>query len=377
MNTHDTPPTDDSLKPSGDNLTGDLVEIGIRKYSEEFHDDLRWWFRFAHVAKAMSQAEAATQLGIDTSTYSRVFRGEYKNGQGLMLPPPAKMLSRIRIMAAQERDAQTRNNIGRVMTPTVQLIHDVCNKAWRDRQIAMIFGESHVGKTYGLTWFRDENNHGATIFVDLQGAAGVQDVYRAFARALKLSDTAPINKLMPRIFASIDKTNLVICDEFHHITYAYQKRGAILMLNAIKAIKDRCGCAMVICGTNVARDEFETGTEKKLLKQLWRRGVIKLQLPDALPVGDVRAFATAYGLPFPPAPANEDDDLWKSLHENHPTFTAAQLCDDIAYNYGVLHLASVLTDGKKIAAKRNRPLKWDDVIEAQRTFTRLALKKAV
>ncbi len=363
----------------GMNLAGDVVEAGIRKNNPEYHEDLRWWFRYAHVEKKMSQAEGARQVGVDGGTYSKVFRGAYVGANSIILPPPAKMLSRIRVTKEQERNNASELNKGRVTTPTVSDIWHVCQKAWRDRQIAMIFGESHIGKTEALTWFRDENNHGATIYVDLQGVGGVQDVWRAFARALKISpDVAPA-KLMPRVLATIDRTNLVIIDEFHHITYAYQKGGSNKMVNAVKSIKDRTGCAMVICATNVARSEFTEGEgkEAKLLKQLWRRGVIKLQLPDALPVGDVRAFAKAYRLPFPDAPEKSEQDTWANLKAKHADFPGLTVCENIAYGYGVLHLISVMKDGAKIAHKRSRELQWKDVIEAQSVYDRLAAKKNV
>lgn len=364
---------------SGTNLAGDVVELGIQKNREEFRDDLRWFFRYAQIEKKMSQSEAAQTVGIDGGTYSKVYRGEYKAAGGIILPPPVKMLSRIRVLRQQERDNTAELNKGRVKTPTVQDIWNVCHKAWRDRQIAIIFGESHIGKTEALTWFRDENNHGATLYVDLQGVAGTQDVYRAFAKALKLGVDTPIAKLMPRIYAAIDRTNLVIIDEFHHITYSYQKGASNKMVNAVKSIKDRCGCAMVICATNVAREEFTEGMgkEAKLLKQLWRRGVIKLQLADALPVGDVRTFAQTYGLPFPAAPEKIEHDTWKRLHEEHADFAGLGVCENIAYNFGVLHLVSVLRDGKKVASKRSRELQWKDVIEAQGVYDRLAAKKTV
>lgn len=370
-------PADGDSTWEGTNLAGDIVELGIKKNPSDHQDDLRWWYRYSG-EKNLSQSAAATQLGVDSGTYSKVFRGEYKNPQGLVLPPPAKMLSRIRVTRQQERENAAQLNRGRIKTPTVDDIWAVLRKAWNDRQIAIIFGESHIGKTEAGLWFRDENNHGATIYVDLQGCGGVQDVYRAFARALRISPDVPIAKLMPRVFAAIDRTNLVLIDEFHHITYAYQKGGSNKMVNAVKAIKDRTGCAMALFTTNVARDEFTEGkgVEARLLKQLWRRGVLKLQLPSALRVGDVRAFAEAYGLAFPPAP-EKGDDLWARLKADHPTFEGLSACEDIAYNYGVLHLVSVLKDGSKLAGKRGRDLRWSDVVAAQDTYNRLAAPKAV
>lgn len=354
----------------GTNLAGDVVEAGIRKNAPEYHEDLRWWYRYAHADKNLSQSQAASQLGVDGGTYSKVFRGAYTAPQGGLLPPPAKMLSRIRVLRAQEKEVVEARSKGRVMTPTVAEIHWVLRKAWNDGQIAFIFGESHIGKTEAVKWFRDENNHGATLYVDMQGVGGEQDVWRAFARALKISPDTPIAKLRPRVLAAIDRTNLVLVDEFHYLTYGYQKSGSVRMVNVIKAIKDHTGCAMVLIATNVAREEFVEGfgKEAKLLKQLWRRGVIKLQLPDALRVGDVRAFAVAYELEFPAAPEKDEDDVWKKFNLANADFVAGALCERIAHDYGIKHLVSVIQDGNRIAKKRNRDLQWKDVLEAQRMY---------
>lgn len=374
-----TPPATDTPAESetwsGTNLAGDTVEAGIRKNRPEFQDDLRWWYRYT-IDRKISQSEGASQLGVDNSTYSRVLRGEYKNPTGGILPPPAKMLSRIRVMREQERSTTLKLNAGRIMTPTVQDIHRVCKKAWADRQMAFIFGESHIGKTYGLQWFRDENNHGATLYVDLQGVGGEQDIYREFARALAISPDTPITKLKPRVFSAIDRTNLVLVDEFHYVTYAYQKNASVRMVSALKAIKDKCGCGMVICATDVARQEIETGRESKLLKQFDRRGVIKLQLPSALRVADVRAIAAAYSLPFPEAPKT-GPDTWKVLGIQHTDFEARELCERIAYSHGVAHLVSVLRDGGHLARKAGRELRWADVTNAQAVYDYQSAPKAV
>lgn len=370
----DQSPTATHEEWDGINLAGDVVEAGIRKNNPEYHEDLRWWFRWAHVDKKLSQTEAARTLGVDGGTYSKVFRGSYVGAQGLVLAPPAKMLSRIRVTREQERNSASELNKGRVMCPTVEEIWLVIRKAWNDRQLAFIFGESRLMKTESALWFRDENNHGATLYVDLQGCNGVQDVWRAFARALKISPDVGLTKLMPRVLAAIDRTNLVLVDEFHHITWAHQKGSSNKMVNALKSIKDRCGCAMVIFSTNAGREEFVEGKgkEAQLLKQLWRRGVLKLQLPEALRVGDIRAFASAYGLPFP-----ETADTWAELKAEQPDFAGLGICENIAYNYGVEQLVTVLRDGAKIAKKRNRDIQWKDVIEAQAVYDRLAAKKKV
>ena len=164
-NSNDTPTTD-APEWQGTNLAGDVVEQGIQKNPAQFQEDLRWWYRYS-IAKNLSQAESSRMLGIDDGTYSKVLRGEYRGGNGLVIAPPAKMLSRIRVLRQQEHDNLKEINRGRVRTETVEEIWHVCRKAWADRQLALIFGESHIGKTEGVLWFCDENNYGEMFYVDL------------------------------------------------------------------------------------------------------------------------------------------------------------------------------------------------------------------
>ena len=95
-----------------------------------------------------------------------------------------------------------------------------------------------------------------------------------------------------------------------------------------------------------------------------------------LRVGDVRAFASAYGLSFPEAP-DRGDDTWKRLRADHADCPGLEVSERIAYDYGVLHLISVFKDGGKMAAKKNRELRWEDVMAAQGIYDGLAAKKAV
>ncbi len=346
-------------------LDGNAVEDGIKKNPADVQDDLRWWWRYS-IEKKMSLSEAATELGVDASVISRVFRGAYKGSNGLVLMPPTKMLARIRVLRKQLYAQAKEAGRSRVMTPTVAEIHMVCRMAWKLHQMAFIFGLPHVGKTEALKWFRDENNHGRTLYVNLQGVTGVQDIYREFARALGLSAETAAHNLPARVHAAIDRDNLVLVDEFHAITHSYQKKSAIRMIEAVRSIKDRSGCAMVVCATDVGRAEIETGHDSKLLAQLWRRGVIKLQLPPALRVGDVRAIALAKGLSFQPPPKKAEDDLWQWLMKSG--FPAAALCDRIAWKFGIEHLFTVLGHGEQLAKGAGRSLTWDDVAEAQAIY---------
>ena len=337
-------------------LQGDRLQVGLLKNRSEYRDDLRWYARRS-AEKRMTQKQMGDELGISASNVSKVFSGQYTDPKnGLVLAPPAKMLSRIRVLREQEAEQNAARNQGRVMTPTVEEVHRVCRKVWRQKQIGILYGESHIGKTEALQWFRDENNHGATLYVDLQDIAGVQDLYKEFASALKLSGKSGTARLKERVINSIDGTNLILVDEVHHITHAYRKGSAKLMVNALKSIKDRTGCAMVLCMTHVGRYEFEDGEDARLLGQLRRRGSIILDLGPAMTVGDIRAIVEAYGLEFPPE--KKGRDTWKEFEADHADLEHISICRDIAWDRGAQWLLNCLHDGQLIANKTKGPLTW-------------------
>jgi DNA transposition AAA+ family ATPase len=328
------------------------IERAIRKYGDEFQADLGWYARYSFDVRKLSTADLCEELGMDENTATSVMLGTY-TVNGKLCKPPAKMMSRIRQIRLAETN-RPHSQQGRIMTPTVAEIWQVCRKVWSDKLLGMIFGDSQLGKTEALKWFRDENNNGATIYVDLQGLNGTQEIYREFARALAISPNTPITKLKPRVLECIDSSNLVIVDEFHYVTYAYQHGSAARMVSEIKSIKDRCRCGMVICSTKVGRDEFEHGREAKLMEQLWRRGTIKLQLPPAVTVADARAICAAYGLTIPDI---GKPDTWKQLRVRYPDEDHIRVLEYIAFKQGIQVLITTLKDAQTLARKKDRELR--------------------
>ncbi len=357
------------------NIPGDMAETGISKQPPETAEKLRWIFRYI-TENRLTQADLARLLNIDGSVISRVFRGTYTDQNNRILPPPAKMLSGIDALRKSELE-KARNRKDRVMTPTVSKIWALCHKvAGRDRNgeavegekrlMGFVFGDSHIGKTSAVKWYRDEFNHGSTLYVDLQGISTEAEILREFARALNISPDRTKEKLRASIFKAIAPETLIIVDEFHHITYAIQKKASVRLINALKAIKDKTGCAMVLISTSVGRDEMDSGQEKKLLEQLNRRAVLRLNLPKGIPVYDVRAVCAARGLSFPPAPARPRDgsgqntDTWARLLKGADVADLAHLriLEDIAYNRGMECLFTNIDDAKRFADRLGEPFGW-------------------
>ncbi len=381
----------------GWNIPGDLVAAGIEKCPADCREDLRFAYEYAHT-QGWTMREAAEKFTVDVSVLSRLLNGKYVNQHKQNLPPPTAMLSIVRQIRAELAEIAHKKTT-RIPTPTVQDGHLLCDKLRRDHTIGWLYGPSHLGKTELALWYRDEHNHGQTVYVDVQDCNGVQDVWRAFARALHLSADCPAYKLIPRVYKALKpdgvarSNRFVIVDEFHALTYTYLKGSSVRIINVLKSIHDKTGCAMLIIATPVAREEIESGKERKFLQQIKRRGVLEYNLPDAIPVCDVRAFAEHYGLALPTAqqvaercakhvgitfkPDEVADDGWKNLLTAYPEASHLAVLEDIAWNHGVKRLLCTFDDALKLAKNARREVRWADFEKASRIYTKFKTPKKV
>jgi DNA transposition AAA+ family ATPase len=256
--------------------------------------DMVWWL-FAYTKEnGLSLPEISKQLNYDsTTTLYRVFSGRY----GAKLDNVVREIARFRKIT-EERGRVS--DVPFVETSIARKVKEVCNAAWITQSVAMIWGEPQTGKTLALEEFARANNHGATKYIRLPASAGVQLVARVIAKACYVSPDSSFEHLRDRILKSISRNNLIIIDEAHEAFLCYQKGSAIKVFEFLREIYDRTHCGMVLVGTNVLRDEIVQGKLSLMLRQFDRRGIIKVQLPDTIPMRDCDRIAKEWLKLAPP-----------------------------------------------------------------------------
>lgn len=290
------------------NFGGDKVlqtlqrQVASGEITQEQMDAVWWLFAYAKDS-GLSLTEASRLLGYDAgTTLWRVFNGSY----GAKLDNVVANINRLR----KETHGRV-SDVPFIETSIARKVAQVCNAAWQSQTIAMLWGESQTGKTWALQEFARTHNHGATKYIRLPATAGIQLVAKVIAKACYLSPDSAFEGLRERILHSISADTLVIIDEAHEAFLCYQKGSAIKVFEFLREVYDRTGCGMVICGTNVLRDEIMTGKLQLMLKQLDRRGIIKVQLPDVTPMRDCEKVAKEW-LKLPP-PEGEAREIVKDL----------------------------------------------------------------
>jgi len=321
-------------------IAGDQV-MQITKDLPENQRDLIRWLYFRSLEEGVSLKDAAEAIKYSTTVLWRVMKGEY----GADIGPVCDAIE------AYKRICDQRAGLARqsfVETDTAKRIWKICDAAITYQSIAMIFGDSQTGKTWALQEYARLHNHGATKYVRLPASATVQVVVRALADACGLSHKHGYESMRDRIHRAIDGNTLVIIDELHQAFNTYTVTARVAVLEVIREIHDRTGCGMVLCGTNVAREEIERGQHKLILEQLRRRGIFRLQLPQVAPWADRVVIAASYGLP-------------------EPTGSARDTVDEIVNSSGLRAYVSYLQAATKMAAKRKQPLSWRHVQDAYDT----------
>ena len=342
---------DANLCVGGDEIITKLkrqVESGVMK--QENADLIYWFYAFCR-ENHYGPERASKELGYDAyTTLYRVFKGTY----GASVENVCQRMARFKKMT-EERSRVSQLHF--VETSVAKTVFEVCNASVVMQSISMIFGASQIGKTWALQEFARRNNHGATKYVRLPAAAGIAMVAKEIARACYVSPDSCWEKLRDRILRSILSSHLLIIDEAHEAFLCYQKGSAIKVFEFLREIYDRTGCGMVICGTNVLKDEIQTGKLELMLKQLDRRGIIKVQLPDVTSLKDCDKVAKEW-LGLPPSEGE-----------------AREIIKDLVSRFGLNAYVHYLKSAASLAANKDEKVTWGHFLRAYDAIQTLSVRR--
>lgn len=347
--------SDEEQQPTGDTgmearRNNSVINIGgntATAATEWMQPDDRLLFRWLHTVcreQEWSWDEVARRTDVSSTTLYRVWTDKYRDTKGDRVPVDklAEKVARFKRIWEARKDIPS----GDVFIPTSvwERVDWLCRRAFDRQKIGLIYGESQIGKTTCAKEHTRRNNHGQTHYVEMPPAAGVQLMTKTIAKALHVSAKTSFESLIEDVVDALDENKLLIIDEVHRVFTTYQKASVMRCLDVLRYIHDQTKCGMVLCGTNVFRDQLKEGEFFQYLKQLRRRGLYELQLPSTPPRSDLDLVAKRFGLE--PATGEAEDVL---LH--------------MAKQHGFGMVITRLTDAVEMATRRKRPVTWDDFIK--------------
>lgn len=342
-------PDKNEIKLHGSNMTFsmDKVKQNIQPLNADHQAAIVWLFQVAKQAN-WSLRKLAEEVGYSTTSWHKLFSGKF---EGNILNIVNKITSFRRLY--EQRQAAVAPDF--IVTSLTTRIWEACDFACISQSVVFLWGENQIGKTAALEEYQRTHNHGQTIYVRLPASAGVQLVARQIATACGISPNSSFERLRERIMSGIDDKNTLIFDEMHLAFTTYQTNSCLKVLEFIREIHDRTKCGMALCGTNVWRDEVNTGKYKKMLDQLRNRGVAHIQLEDRPKKADQRKFWQFYGL--------ED-----------PTGAVATIVKDIIAEHGIGKFVKYLQTAARMAAKLDEEVNWEHFYRTHDTINSLSKK---
>jgi len=241
-----------------------------------------------------------------------------------------------------------------VETVVFTKIEWLCQRAFIRKRMGFIYGDGQVGKTTSLKEYARRHNSGETTYCEVPPCSGVQLLLKTIAKALRVGVNTSFDKLLEDVLDALDPSKLLILDEIHRVFTVYQKSSVMKCLDLIRYLHDQKRCGLVVCGTNVFRDQLREGEFFTYLKQLHRRGrAFELQLPTDPLADDVDMFCRRFGLP--PLPEQSE---------------ATQLAHNICHQDGIGVFIQRLEDARDVAANRRQEIDWKHFVSAVRIAER-------
>jgi DNA transposition AAA+ family ATPase len=201
------------------------------------------WFHQHVLDEKLDWTQAADALGYDKSTVFRVLKGTYEGS----------LTNIIKAIASYKRIASERSGIQRVgfaENSIAKLIWAGLDYAVANNSITLIVGESGQGKTVSCEAWRDRNNHGRSVLVEIPPIGGTRAILRVLCEAVGINRNQSQEQMLEALVRAFNPNRILILDEARRLLPAdIRPDSNPVKLEIIRYIHDRTKCAVALIAT--------------------------------------------------------------------------------------------------------------------------------
>lgn len=301
---------------------------------EEVKEQLLWFHQ--HVLdQRLSWTDATEAVGYDRSTVFRWLKGTY---EGSWKNAVTAIKGYRRIM--DHRGAIKSNEM--VKNGISQMIGAGMDYALANNSIVTITGESRMGKTIASLMWRDDNNHGKSVYVIAPPYGGTKLFLRYIADAVGLNKNMSVPQLSEAMTRSFNKNRMLIVDEAHRLLPG-DRRSNPVSLEILRDLHDRTHCGLALIATQRFEDELRKSHYQ--FEQILGRIGMPIRLPRKIRKGDWMPIVRQYIA--------------------DPSVKLCEACDQIANDMGRLGiLVETLKVASRIASRSGHDMDEETVFKA-------------
>ena len=301
---------------------------------EEVREDLLWFHQ--HILdKHLSYKEAQEALNYDETTVFRILKGTYEGSWKNVCAA----------IAGYKRIVETRGTIQKTefaKNGIFDLVKGGLDYALANNSITLIIGESRMGKTACTLAWRNENNHGTSVYMVAPPIGGASAFMRRLTEAIGVNKNQSLPQKLDAVARAFNKNRILIVDEAHRLLPG-DRRSNPTLLETLRDLHDMTHCALALIATQRFSDNLQ-GSHYQFEQLLGRIGM-PVRLRRKIPESDFRPIIQQY--------------------IRHPSGKLMAQCAEIANAPGRLGiLVETFKVGSRIASKAKGKLDEEHIFKA-------------
>ncbi len=242
------------------------------------------WFHQHALENQLTTKECAAALNYSWTTIWRSLKGDY-TGDLASVINAIKSYQKIISERTAIQNADFRE------TRITKLITGGLSYALANNSVTLITGESRMGKTVTAKHWRDENNHGRTVFVTAPAYGGAKSLLKEIAFCLGINRNLSVPNMHDAILRAFNKNRMLLVDEAHRLLPNDYRSNPVL-LEILRDIHDRTGCGLGILATERFSNAIAKSTYQ--YEQVLGRIGMPVRLPREFDWSDVEPIVAQY-----------------------------------------------------------------------------------
>lgn len=243
---------------------------------EEVQAELLWFHQYL-LDHRLNYKDSEEALGYDQSTVFRVLKGTYTGSW-------AKIADAIR---SYRRLTEQRGNIQKnefVENSISRMIFAGLDYALANNSVTLVVGESRMGKSAATKAWRDANNHGRSVYVEVPPYGGAKALLNEVALSVGVNRTQSIPAMLQAILRSFNRNRILLVDEAHRLLPS-DRRVNPVCLEILRHVHDKTGASLALLATERFNSELSKGHYQ--FEQLIGRIGMPIRLPRRIKLKDI------------------------------------------------------------------------------------------
>lgn len=272
--------------PSADQVRAGLARLHA---TAEQTETVLWFLQYGIESRgAKNRTDLANLIGSSATSVSKVFNGNYDGSL-------ETFVGKIRSFRFGAGVHQSTEPFARLRI--AEEIIAFCEATRNVRQMSLLWGPNQSAKSRTLKTYAAAPrpaDAGRTFYTMMPAGGATRPFGVALATSCGFSNTVGYQQICDTARGFFRPGDLLIIDEYHQCMI---KALRTVTIELIKEIFETCGCAILLCGTDVMPQKMQDPRFRDFLGQTWNRGALRKRVPIEPYKADIAAAFAAYGFP--------------------------------------------------------------------------------